>query len=122
MADYTVNIDLPDHKRGDRWPGVAQIGPILIDEATPANNLTRIRMQFRRVRGSGVFTIDTQGTPDAPAIIDDPEEWTAHIPEIQSFLPEAGAWQWDMEFYEQGKAAPLTLYKGVITVHADTTR
>jgi len=122
MADYTVNIDLPDHKRGDRWIGIAAIGPVLIDEETPENELVRLRMQFRRVRGSEVFTIDTQGSPDAPAVIDDAETWEAHIPEIQSFLSLAGKWEWDMEFYEHGKANPLTLYKGVVTVHADTTR
>lgn len=124
MADYTVNIDLPDHKRGDRWIGIAAIGPVLIDGLPPVNALIRLRMQFRRRRGSEVFSIDSdsEAERDAPAVIDDGATWAAHIPEIQSFLSAAGSWDWDMEFYEATKLNPLTLYKGVVTVHADTTR
>lgn len=128
MADYTVTISLPDHKRGDRWIGISQIGPILIDEATPTSALTRVRMMFRRRRGTQVYTIDSQvdpvpdPAPDAIAEIDDAEEWIAHIPPIQDFLSVSGNWDWDMEFYDEDNDAPLTIYKGLLVVHNDVAR
>lgn len=27
MAEYTVTISLPDHKRSDKWAGIASIWP-----------------------------------------------------------------------------------------------
>ncbi len=125
--DYTVNIELPDHKRGDRWIGIHRIGPVLIDGAAPPDALARVRCQFRLTRGRrllGVFTIDSQDAPDrdAPAVILDAGNWTAEIPAIQEFLPVSGKWAWDIEFYDTANAEPLTLYKGVLTVHDDTTK
>lgn len=128
MADYTVSIALPDHKRGDRWVGVSAIGPILINGATPADALTRVRMMFRRRRGTEVYTIDSQvapvptPAPDAEVTISNATTWAASIAPIQSFLPVEGQWDWDMEFYSGGDDSPLTLYKGVITVHNDVAR
>lgn len=126
MADYTISITLPDHKRGDRWIGILQIGPILIDGATPAAPLTRVRMMFRRRRGTQVYVIDSdpEGTPEpnAPAVIDDAEDWIAHIPPIQDFLAESGNWDWDMEFYDDDNEAPLTIYKGLLVCHNDVSR
>ena len=70
MADYTVNIDLPDHKRGDKWLGISSIGPVLINDAQPAATLARVRMHF--VHSSGqVYRLDSSDTPqrDAPVTI-----------------------------------------------------
>jgi len=123
MADYTVNIDLPDHKRGDRWIGIPAIGPVIINTAQPTNALTRVRMQFRDSKGR-VYKLDSDATknPDAPIVIDDEDTWEVSIPEVQDFISVAGEWDWDMEFYEAGKTKPLTLYKGVLTVYNDITK
>jgi hypothetical protein len=124
MSDYAYTIDLPDHKLGDRWPGVPVGGPVLIDNAQPANNLTRIRWHFVHRRTGEVFRMDTDAdeSPDAPIVISDDDTWEWNIPEIQDFLPRSGEWEWDAEFYVTGKANPLTLYKGTITVNGDITK
>jgi hypothetical protein len=120
-ADYAVLINLPNHKRGDRWPGIGAIGPVVINGNTPPHALTRIRMHF--VQKNQVYRLDSDPStsPDAPIVIDDADTWSAHIYAVQSFLPSSGKWEWDMEFYNQGDASPLTLYKGVITVDPDVT-
>jgi hypothetical protein len=123
MPDYTVNIDIPDHKRGDRWEGIGVIGPVLINGVQPPNTLTRIRMHL--VHSTGVtFRIDSGNATgrNAAAVISNSTTWSANVPPIQNFLPKAGEWEWDMEFYETGNDKPLTLYKGVLTVLADTSR
>lgn len=120
MADYTVEIDsFPDHKRGDKWPGIASVGPVLINDAQPALALARVRMQF--ALGARRYVIDSEAGDDVDAtfVIDDADTWEASVAEIQDFLPAAGDWSWDMEFYETGKSSPLTLYKGTLTVLAD---
>jgi len=129
MSDYAVTINLPHHKRGDRWgsydeTGIAApitIGPITINGASPVNALARIRMHLR-LRGE-TYRLDSDPTalPDAPITIDDAATWTAHIPPIEDFLPYSGDWSWDMEFYEDGTDSPLTFYKGTLTVIADVT-
>ncbi len=122
MAEYTVTIPLPDTKRGDKWPGVPTIGPILINGAQPTAELARIRMTFRK--GKSTFTLDSDpaATPDAPIVISNATTWAANIPAVQSFLPEAGSWSWDMEFFSAGDSNPLTFYQGVIIVHPDVPR
>lgn len=124
MSDYTVTITLPDHKLGDRWPGVGVGGPVLIDALQPANVLTRIRWHFVHRRTGEVFRMDSDAneTPDAPIVIRDEDTWEWNIPEVQDFLPRSGEWDWDAEFYENGKENPLTLYKGTLSVNADTTK
>lgn len=122
MSDYAAIINLPDHKRGDKWPGITSIGPVIINDAQPATPLARIRMQFRRQ--GHVFTLDSDPAQsrNAAVQIDNATTWEASIPEVQGFLPAAGEWAWDMEFYAVGDQAPLTLYKGDITVNEDVTR
>lgn len=124
MADYAQSITLPDHKRGDRWIGIAQIGPVLIDGQTPAAALTRVRMMFRRRRGTQVFTIDSAAdpAPDAPAVIDNDADWIASIPTVFPFVSDSGSWDWDIEFWDATETGPLTLYKGLLTVHNDVAR
>lgn len=123
MPDYTVNIDIPDHKRGDRWEGIGAIGPILINGVTPPNLLTRIRSHFVHTDGT-TFRLDSGNAAGRNAVIvlDNTTTWLAHVDPIQNFLPKAGSWSWDMEFYEVGNDKPLTLYKGVLTVNGDTSR
>ena len=122
MADYTVTIDFPDHKLGDKWLGISAIGPVLINSATPSDALVRVRLHFRR--HSLIFRCDSTAASDvdAPIVISNPATWLANVPEIPDFLSAAGLWHWDMEFWGNGWTGPLTLYKGVITVHQDVTK
>lgn len=123
--DYTEVIDLPPAKRGDRWLGITQIGPITINGATPADALTRVRMTLqlegrsqtpvRLVIDSSVDATDR----DAPAEISDAANWVATIPPVQEFFEYAGNWKWDIAFYDAGNTGPLTLYKGVLIVNPD---
>lgn len=119
MAEYTVTIPLPDHKRGDLWPGIAAIGPVLINDAAPALALARVRMRFTLRDESYVLDSDATTAPDAPITLADAASWEVIVPEVMEFLPTAGRWAWDMEFYQAGKSAPLTLYQGTLTVHPD---
>jgi hypothetical protein len=111
---YTVRINLPSHVLDDKWEGISTIGPVLVNEAVPAGALTRVTMELAL---DGVtFTLDTEGTPDAPITIDNATTWEASIPEVQDFLPTAGDWIWNMQFYESPDTSPLTFYKGVLRV------
>jgi hypothetical protein len=123
MADYSVEIPLPDHKRGDRWPGIASVGPVLINGAIPPAPLTRVRMHFLHSGGRKDFKLDSSSAaaPAAPILITDAANWVAQVPEVQNFLSLAGRWSWDMEFYQADKTSPLTLYKGHIEVLSDIT-
>jgi len=122
MADYTVTIALPDHKRGDRWPGIASIGPVLINGLQPENSLLRVRMHIKLSNVIYKLDSDAGQSPDAPIVISNATTWAVNIPEIETFLPSNGRWMWDMEFYESGKTSPLTLYKGFLSVATDITR
>lgn len=119
MADYAVNIDLPDHKLGDAWIGIATIGPVVVNGISQGN-LTRIRMNF--VKGSLVFKLDTEAGADALIVIDTPATWAAHIDPVEKFLPQAGEWNWDMQFTHDEDVSPITCYKGVLVVHPDVTK
>ena len=114
MADYAQTISLSDTKVGDRWVGISTIGPVTINGSTPGAALTRVRMTFRL--GATALTLDSD---DDEITIDDASTWECSIAAVDSFLPRAGKWVWDMEFYFSGATAPYTLYKGTITVHDD---
>mgnify|MGYP001575974590 CR=1 FL=1 len=117
-----VNIDLNDHKRGDFWSGISQIGPVLIDGEQPDDELNRLRMHF--VKGSSTYKLDSDSTqsPDAPITINDSVTWDATISKVQDFLPTCGNWKWDMEFYSGTNTSPQTFYSGVLTVVDDVTK
>lgn len=126
MSDYAVTVSLPDHKRGDRWPaavgateGRLTIGPVLIDGVTPDASLDRVRFQFVHTSGARYIIDSEEPGRSAPLVIDDEDTWEAHIPETATFLNLVGQWSWDAEFYDGGREAPLTLYKGQITVTSD---
>lgn len=122
MADYTVTINLPDHKAGDGWPGIAAIGPVIINGTQPDNPLERIRMQFRGPGGVVFkFDSDASATRDAPITIDNATTWEASVAAVSDFLTEPGSYDWDMEFHQTGAFGPWTLYKGKLTVHGDVT-
>jgi hypothetical protein len=123
MSEYTINIDLPAHKRGDKWPGITAIGPVLINGVQPAVALDRVRMHLVHADGTR-YKLDSLETQDrsAPIVISNAATWAANIPAIPNFLSKAGEWSWDMEFYSTGDSAPLTLYKGKLTVLNDVTK
>lgn len=112
MADYTESISLADTKVGNRWIGISTIGPVTVNAATPSNALTRVRMTFRL--GQTGFVLDSQ---NGDITIDDSGTWEASIAARDEFLPRAGNWEWDMEFWQAGLDSPWTLYKGTLTVH-----
>ena len=111
-----VTIALNSHTRGDKWREIVSIGPILIDGSQPAQTLSRVRMQFVNREDGLRYTIDSNVTNsrDASITITNPATWVADIPEIQKFLPTAGIWDWDMEFYSGTDESPITLYEGEI--------
>jgi len=116
VADYTETISLADYKVGDRWIGIATIGPVTVNSATPGNSLTRVKMNFRL--GASTYTLDSSG--DSPGIvISNAATWVATIAARESFLTTPGKWLWDLEFYQTGYTSPWTLYKGELTVHDD---
>jgi hypothetical protein len=119
MSDYAQYVQLPATKRADRWVGITSIGPILIGGAQPDVALARVRMQFRL--GAVVYTLDTEGTPDAPIVIDNGTTWLISIAAIETGIFEtAGKWTFDIEFYGTGQGS-VTYIKGDIQVYSDIT-
>jgi len=115
MADYAETIALKDTKVGDRWVGIAAIGPVTVNSQTPGDALTRVVMAFRL--GASTYTLDSSG--DSPGItITDASTWEATIPARDAFLERSGLWEWDMEFHF-GTASVWTLYRGTLRVHDD---
>lgn len=120
MSDYSATVNLPDHKLGDRWPGLV-IGPIEVDGEPPAVALTRVRMHF--VQGSARYRLDTDSSQrDAPITITDASTWVATVPPIETgFLARSGTWHFDVEFYGSG-LGPVTYLKGSLVVNSDYTK
>lgn len=116
MSDYAQTITLADTKVGDRWIGIGTIGPVTVNGVAPGNALTRVVMTFRL--GATSYTLDTAGTSPG-IVISNAATWVATIAARDTFLPRAGKWEWDMEFYFSGATSPWTLYKGTLTVHDD---
>ena len=127
MADYTVEIFPGDHKRGDEWPGMS-VGPVLIGDppAQPADALLRVRAHYiLSVQGDIIYRFDSDvgESPDAPIVIDNATTWEVTFTEVlDGWLPLAGNWRFDIEFFRTGSAAPRTIYKGVQVVHDDVTK
>ena len=123
MADYTVSINLPDHKLGDEWIGISLIGPVVTTGITQGT-LTRIRMQLSGPDGPNSFKLDSLAGYNGMIALDvtTPDEWEAHISPIAKFLTKAGTWNWSMQFFHSGDISPITLYKGALTVHDNIMR
>jgi len=129
VSDPAVEITLPDIRRGDKWGGIQAIGPVTVaigdgPALTPDIPLRRIRMQFR-MDGHLLRTGDSDVTEDRdfPIVIDDDDNWEAHIPGVDfPFIKKAGTVDWDMEFYQGTEQAPLTFYYGSFSVTQDHTR
>lgn len=114
MSDYAETITLADCKLNDRWIGIGTIGPVTINGSTPSAALTRVVMNFRL--GATTYTLDTAGTSPG-IVISNAATWVATIAARDDFLPRAGLWEFDLEFYFTGATSPYTLYRGQIRVH-----
>lgn len=125
MSDYTAEIQLPDHKLGDKWVGIISIGPVTHDGGVPDNELSLVRMTFKHIsRPLPTFLLSTDAdeNPDAPITMVDSTLWSISIPEVQKFLRTSGDWLWDMQFLADGDGSPQTYFKGILTVHPDVTK
>ena len=122
IGSNPVEAELAHLTQGDRWQGIAAIGPVIIDGSQPASPLSRIRLQFRRGGRLGV-SLDSESGGDFPIVISNATTWAAHVSPNGRTLPlEAGSWQWDAEFWAEGDTAPVTLYRGTITIGPKITR
>jgi hypothetical protein len=121
MSTLPIQIDLAATTAGDKWQGIAAIGPVLINGLQPAFPLSRVKMQFRRGGRLGA-TFDSEPGDSYPITISNAETWLAHVPEVQPLPLEAGSWQWDMEFFTGSDTAPLTYYRGILTVLPEITK
>jgi hypothetical protein len=117
-----IPIELSPTTAGDKWQGIASIGPVLVNDLTPAEPLARIRMQFRRLGELGTTFDSEPGDNTFPIVISNAATWLAHIPEVQPLPLAAGEWKWDMEFWAGDDAAPLTFYRGVLDVQNEITQ
>ncbi|QJE95969.1 hypothetical protein [Luteolibacter luteus] len=116
-----AEIYIKPHRRGDNWRGIPSIGPILIDSAQPERPLTRVRMQFRKSNVAH-FTIDSNGSGDAPAVIVNATTWEAMIPEVKGLSLPAGTYDFDIEYYAGEDTTPETYHFGFFKVTLDSTR
>lgn len=118
-----VKIDLENHKLGDIWAGIPVIGPVLINDETPTENLAKIRMHFVHTHGTRFkLSSDLTEIDCSPITITDAATWEATIPPIPDFVNRSGEWKWDMEFYREGVEGHETFYYGVLTVTEDVTK
>ena len=107
-------ISLPCHTLGDSYLGLAGFGPILIDEVQPSDPLTRVTMIFNK-KGT-TFTLDTEEGADFLMVITDEDTWEVTVGNIAEFLPSAGDWSWEADFYSAYFGEKLTLYTGSLIV------
>ena len=113
MGTYTETISLSDVVVGDGWIGVT-IGPVTVNGETPGPDLERVRLVFRC--GQATYVLDSD---DDEIEITDANAWSASIAARDEFLPRAGTWSWELEFYRSGFDSPWTLFAGVLVCHAD---
>jgi hypothetical protein len=108
------------HTQGTHWAGIPGIGPILIGSAPPVVPLVRVRMQLRKQNKLG-FTLDSNGSGDAPITIVSAADWEAMIPGCDLPLP-AGLWDFDIRYYGEGEAVGQVFHKGTLLVTLGPTR
>ena len=114
-------IELPEHKRGDRWPGIT-IGPVDFGGSPPSYPLVSCRLYFRTKQGhrfSYGFKYPSEAGYGEITILD-VDNWEVKFPE-QELPLEAGQYDWDFEVTDSSSALPTTLCGGTITVTRDET-
>jgi len=106
---------LQDHVRGSRWPGVPQIGPVLVNGAAPDEPLERAVMEiYRSPKVAAEVTFDSE---DGGIIINDAAAWDLQVPEPETGLPlDEGRWLWVLKFYTASNPMPYVWYAGTIDV------
>lgn len=93
-------VELPPFVAGDTWDGIAQIGPIVFNQAAPPSNLTKVEMHFRRSADdlSVAYQLSSNVVVGAGTInIISASLWTASIPPQALPLPP-GVWRWNIHF------------------------
>lgn len=122
-----ATVELEPHTRGDRWQGIATIGPVTATDGAggePApigGTLVAARLQFRRDGELGHTLSTAPAFGEGTIAIVDAATWELSIPE-QELPLHAGIWRWDMEFTDSGSPLPRTLYQGTLEVRPDVTR
>ncbi len=114
MGDYAETITLSDVTVGNGWIGINNITPT-VNEATPSDDLVRVRMTF--ALGQTRYVLDSEAGEDGTITITDASGWSASIAARDDFLPRAGKWAFEIDFYRSGQDSPWTLYRGVLTAH-----
>ncbi|MHB1350126.1 MAG: hypothetical protein ACYCYR_09660 [Desulfobulbaceae bacterium] len=113
-----VDIQLPDHTAGDTWEGLT-IGPVLFNDAQPAQALSSCRLYFRRQSGGGLGhkLSSTPAAGDGLITITDQATWLITVP-AQALPLAVGQWSWDFETTDAAGVI-RTLYKGTLTITRD---
>ncbi len=124
-----VKIKLADHYKGDFWEGMV-VGPVLINEAQPDQNLSAVRMQFRNENDQlGHEFNTTPGAGIGTITIDDAVTWEVTVPPqllnldadpVSAGMKNTKTWYWDFETTD-ASGAILTLYRGTIKVTEDVS-
>jgi hypothetical protein len=124
-----AKIKLNDHYKGDYWEGMV-VGPVLIDDAQPANSLASVRIQFRDEYDQlGHEFNTTPGAGIGTITIDDANTWEITVPPqllnldanpLESGMSNSKTWYWDFETTDS-TGAILTLYRGTIKVKEDVS-
>lgn len=117
-----AQIELGNHRRGDKWPAWGIDG--ITDElgGVPAPPCLSCRLQFR-LKGSGTLGYELSSIPatgKGTIIISDPVLYAFAVPE-QALPLAVGVWEWDFETFETADATglPETWLCGEITVGKD---
>ena len=115
-----VQIKLDTHYEGDSWAGML-VGPIVINEAQPANPLASVRMQFRDVETDELaFELNTSpGAGEGTITITNANTWEIEVP-TQLIGLEAGRYNWDFQCTDSSGFV-ITTYKGIFRVTEDVT-
>ena len=121
MSDYAATVDFPDYKVGDWWPGIPEIGPVVIDGEPAADYfggpLTRLRLVAKNDRDTYVLDSDETQPRDGAIVIDDAEAWEASVAAGTPFLTTPGGWVYELKFWADTIPDGLTLYRGTIPAH-----
>ncbi len=116
-------LKLPEHYKGDSWPGFV-IGPVTLNGVSPPASVSSCRLQFRDKDTDELgYELTTESpTPDDKGIIfitGDPADWLINIP--TQLLPlNAGKWKWDFET-TNAQNSIQTLFTGILKIKGDVT-
>jgi len=121
MTTPPVEINIDPYYAGDSWIGMT-VGPVIINEDSPANTLTSVRMQFRdRKTGDLGFELNTSpGAGEGTITISNASTWLIVVPAQILVGLVKGNYKWDFECTDS-TGYVITLYKGKLRVIGDVT-